>query len=87
MLRLAVAANLSLFLICDAVLLAFAVVMFWLTTANGGPLKEHGSPMRPVDILAIVGFWGLVLLALSTLILAMVRSLQRSREANFGALG
>jgi hypothetical protein len=86
MLRLAGAANLSLFLLCDAVLLVFAVVMYRLTTANGGPLKKHGTPITPVDILAIVGFWGLVLLALSAWILAMRRFVQGSREANVSAL-
>jgi hypothetical protein len=61
--------------------------MYWLTTANGGPLKEHGTPITPVDILATVGSWGLVLLGLSVLILAVRRFVQGLREGTSALLG
>lgn len=77
--------DLGVFLILALALACFAVVMYWLTVANGGPLSTPGAPLTPLEILVAIGFWGLVLVALVSLVAATMRFVQCAREARIGS--
>lgn len=77
---MAALADLRWFIGVDLVIFFVAVVMSVVTTVNGGPLKNAGSAIGWSDILAIVLFWGAVLLGLTLLGLCVARFRQASTE-------
>jgi hypothetical protein len=79
-LRMAALANWVLFLACDLLLMITAFVMAGATQAHGGPLSKPGDAITAGVIAFAVAWWGLVLLGVTFLILAVVRFRQSVRE-------
>jgi hypothetical protein len=80
-LRMAALANLVLCIASDLMLMVMLVVVAAATRANGGhPPSQPGSPVTPGVIAFAITWWGLVVLGVTFLVLAVVRFRQSVRE-------